>query len=151
MPRITISIPVDLKERLANPRVRKSINLSRVCQKALAREVHRVLDLPIDLERMESLLTRMREERETSQDQWFIKGIQAARVWIEHDAPYARLRHLGHQTAANRKRQLAQDPPPYLLKLLQEYRESSGFIEPSFVAGFAHMTGLLWEIVEKNL
>ena len=33
MPRITISIPTALKERLDNPQVRKSINVSRVCHR----------------------------------------------------------------------------------------------------------------------
>ena len=50
MPRITISIPAGLKQRLDDPRVRKTINVSRVCQEALSREIHRMLDLPLDLD-----------------------------------------------------------------------------------------------------
>jgi len=100
---------------------------------------------------MESLLERLREEQETAQDQWFTKGIQAAKDWVEHDASYAWLRQLGQQRSTLRLNQLSLHPPPFLVTLLENHRKSSGFVEPSFVAGFAHMTGLLWEIVEKNL
>jgi hypothetical protein len=151
MPRITISIPNDLKERITDPRVRKSINLSRICQAALSREVNRLLDLPASLARMESLLARLREEREESVDRWFREGMSAGRDWVEHEAPYARLRELGMATRRHRMDSLRDTPPAQLAVLLASRRKSPEFKESSFIEGWAHIVRILWEVVEKNL
>ncbi|HUT99911.1 MAG TPA: hypothetical protein VM425_00575 [Myxococcota bacterium] len=151
MPRITISIPNDLKERITDPRVRKSINLSRVCQAALSREVNRLLDLPASLARMEALLTRLREEKEESVDRWFREGISAGRDWVEHEAPYARLRELGLAGRERRVESLRGAPPDQLAAMLARLRGSTGFRESSLIEGWAHIVRILWEVVEKNL
>jgi hypothetical protein len=74
MPRITISIPTSLKQSLQDPRVRKSINISRICQEALSRAIRRMLDLPLELTRFEGVLSRLKEEREAAGDRWFKEG-----------------------------------------------------------------------------
>lgn len=151
MPRITISIPNDLKKRITDPRVRKSINLSWVCQKALRREVNRLLDLPTTLARMETLIERLRHEREKSLDRWFGQGVSAGRDWVEHEAPYARLRELGQAGLRRRIESLQSVPPAALTRELERLRDQTGFHESSFIEGWAHVTGILWEAVEKSL
>ena len=151
MSRITISIPNKLHERLRDPRVRKSINISRVCQEAIDREVRRIADLPLDLERVEGILARIRQELHQTDEQWFSWGVQAARDWIEHEAPYALLRQLGEVSQEKRRACLQTAPPGALDALLAKHRDEPGFSERSFLDGWAQMTGLLWEVIKKNL
>ena len=151
MPRITISIPVDLKQRLEDPLVKKSINISRTCQEALARVVHRLLDLPADLKRMEKLLSRLRRDHERSQDKWLSEGSAAAREWAEHEASYGLLQRLGKASLEERMSILRRAPPGPLRELLQRYRERDDFLEESFLEGWALLTGLLWEVVKKTV
>jgi len=100
---------------------------------------------------MESVLHRLREEREQSQDQWFSAGMNAARDWVEHEAPYAGLRLLGQASPVERIRLLQDDPPPYLSASLKSQSNAAGFSETSFLQGWSHMIGLLWEVIKKNL
>jgi len=151
MPRITISIPAGLKQRLDNPRVRKSINVSRVCQEALHREIHRMLDLPLDVQRMESILSRLQQEREKARDRWFTKGASAAREWVEHEAPYALLRQLGEASPSDRIRMLRQSPPLALSKGQKRLEKEIDSSPRSYLEGFARAVGLLWEVIDKNL
>ncbi len=151
MPRITISIPVDLKSHLADPRIRNALNISRVCQDALRREVRRLLDLPADIERMEALLARLREERERLDDKWFTLGSTAARDWVEHEASLARLRQLGDAPMDRRLALLRRDPPGRLAVLIQEHERLQDFDPDSFLQGWASMLGLMWGVIKRNL
>ena len=151
MPRITISIPADLKDRLRDPRIRKSVNISRICQKALHREVLRLLELPVDLLRMEDLISRMKQEREHTVDHWFWEGGQLAKDWVEHEAPYAFVRQLGKEPLSQRIELLKKNPPGILSQSIARLQTQQDFSESSFFEGFAHMAGLLWAVVEKNL
>jgi hypothetical protein len=151
MPRITISIPASLKQRLDDPRVRKSINVSRVCQEALAREIGRMLDLPLDLQRIESVLSRLKEERERALDRWFQEGSAAAREWVEHEAPYALLRQLGEASLGECLRILKHSPPPALKKAEKRLEKEKDFSLGSYLDGFARTVGLLWGVIDRNL
>ncbi len=151
MPRITISIPRDLQHRLADPRVRKSINVSRTCQDALRREVSRLLDLPLDVERIEQTLLRLRQERTEAQARWFQEGAAAARAWVEHEAGFARLRELGALPLPARLRALEAAPPPELAGALEAQRGGEGFDETSFLQGWATAVGLLWEALREKI
>jgi hypothetical protein len=151
MPRITISIPHDLQHRLADPRIRKSINVSRTCQDALRREVSRLLDLPLDLERIERTLQRLRQERTQVQSRWFQAGAAAAREWVEHEAGFARLRELGSLSIQARIRALRTAPSPELASALERQRAGEGFDEASFLQGWATALGLLWEALQEKI
>jgi hypothetical protein len=151
MPRITISIPTDLKRRLDDPLVKKSLNISRVCQEALARIVRRILDLPIDVRRMEFLLNRLRSDREERSGRWFGEGTRIARDWAEADASYAVLERLGTAPLTRRLELLAEDPPDALEAALVRHRPDPDFHEPSFLEGWATLVGLFWEVLKRNL
>lgn len=151
MPRLTISIPYDLRQRLSDPRAKKYINISRICQNALDREVRRITQLPSELERFDLLISRMRDERQKNFDLWFIKGAEAARDWVENEAPYAMLRQFGEAKQDRCISLLRDAAPPGLLLQLASHRKTSGFSEKSYLEGWAHMTGLLWDLVERNL
>jgi hypothetical protein len=151
MPRITISIPRDLQHRLADPLVRKSLNVSRVCQQALKREVNRLLDLPLDLERMEKILLRLREQHQVTQARWSDAGAAAARDWVEHAADYLALKGLGQASLSTRIGVLRATPSESLAAALARHRTEADFDEEAFLQGWAVAVGLLWEALQDKL
>jgi hypothetical protein len=151
MPRITISIPADLKDQLAEGRVRKGLNVSRICQEALRREVRRVLQLPLDLERMDLLLSRLRQQREQLQDQWFGMGANDARAWVEERASYQEMAGLGELGMQNRQSALKRRPPLALSESLQNLASQEGFNQESYTKGWATALGLMWEAIKDKL
>lgn len=151
MPRITISIPADLKERLQHPAVKQSVNISKVCQKALSRVVHRLLDLPVDVRRMEFLLSRLLREREAAGDRWFSQGTREARDWAEHEADHDALGALGRASLDRRLAMLRTAPPATLEARLASLRAEPGFDRDAFLEGWAHMLGLLWSVIKNDL
>lgn len=151
MPRITISIPADLKNQLAEGRVRKGLNVSRICQEALRREVRRVLHLPLDLERMDLVLSRLRQQREQLQDQWFGLGANDARAWVEERASYREVAGLGELGMQNRVSALNRRPPLALSESLQNLSSQEGFNRESYTKGWATALGLMWEAIKDKL
>lgn len=151
MPRVTISIPSGLRERLADPRIRNSLNISRICQDALRREVSRILDLPLTIARVELLIDRLKKEKETLTDRWVGEGARLARDWIEHEAPYAQLRQLGEVRPEERRALLKKTPPPSLQKAIEAHREETNFSEASLVEGFGQTVAVLWQVIQPNL
>jgi len=151
MPRITISIPNDLKRRLGDVRVKKALNVSRICQEALRHEVQRLLDLPLDLERMEALIARLRVEHRDQGDRWFELGSQAARDWIEHQAKLEELAQLGGLSMQQRISLLGRQPPSALVATIESSESEPGFHLESLLRGWAATVGLMWAVLAKNM
>jgi hypothetical protein len=151
MPRITISIPVELKRQLTDARVRQSLNVSRVCQAALRREVRKLLELPLDLARLEELLDRLRAERDGLQDRYHGLGAAAARDWVEHLSTYAQLSQLADLPLEERIARLEREPPATLAGLIAQHEGEEGFDPGAFRRGWATALGLLWEVIRKHL
>lgn len=151
MPRITISIPNDLKRRLTDARVKRALNVSRVCQEALRREVRRLLDLPLDLERMETLIDRLRAEHRQRKDRWFELGSRVAREWIEDQAELDELARLGESSMERRIDRLRHHPPAPLAAAIADGETEPDFHLGSLLRGFAATLGLMWDVIEKNL
>ncbi len=151
MPRITISIPDDLKRQLSDVRVRKALNVSRVCQEALRREVRRMLNLPLELERMEALLARLRLDFQDREEHWFSTGSANAKDWIEHEASLERLRDLGDLPADKRLERLRHQPPARLAELISQLEDAPDFDLESLLKGWAATLGLMWAVIKQNL
>ena len=151
MPRITISIPADLKRQLSDARVRQALNVSRVCQAALKREVRRLLDLPLDLARMETLLERLRTQRDGHLERFQGLGAAAARDWLEHQAAYAQIQQLCLLSLDERITQLQREPPAALIDLIHEHEREDGFDPDAMRRGWAVALGLLWDVIQRNL
>ena len=110
-----------------------------------------MLDLPLDLQRIEGILSRLKEERERARDRWFAEGSRAAREWVEHEAPYALLRQLGESSPGECIRMLRHSPPPALSKGQKRMKKEKDFSPGSYLEGFARTIGLLWEVIDRNL
>jgi hypothetical protein len=110
-----------------------------------------MLDLPLNLQRIEGVLSRLKQERERAGDRWFKEGSAAAREWVEHEAPYALLRQLGEASSGECLRMLKHAPPPALSKAQGRLKKEKDFSPRSYLEGFARTVGLLWEVIERNL
>ena len=151
MPRVTISIPAELKKQLGLAKVRQSINVSRICQAALRLEVRRLLDVPTDVERMNRLIERLRSEQDDGSNRWFLRGGSEARIWVENHATLAELRRLGELKQSNRIQKLGQEPPAFLGRSLEEHRSKSGFDKSSYLNGWEAAIGPMWETIKRHL
>lgn len=151
MPRITISIPLGLKEKLSDPRVRRSLNISRVCQQALERHIRRLYDLPLELERLGRFLDRMTRQQAEESRRWFHSGLREARDWLEHEASYAQVRLLGSADAARRLRLLQKNPPAPLREGLEARATVADFDRDGYLQGWIAAIGAYWQFLERNL
>lgn len=151
MPRVTISIPAELKEQLGQAKVRQALNVSRVCQRALRKEVQRLLDVPTDVDRMNRLIDRLRQERQDGSKRWFLLGSSEARIWVEEHATLADLRRFGEYRHAERIQQLRQEPPAFLRQCLEDHRSKKGFERSSYLDGWAATIGPMWETIKRHL
>jgi len=88
MPRLTVSVPQELHDRLEKWRDR--MNISRVCQEALEREVRRLEELPDDAKALTGLVERLSREKADGERQWFSQGVSDGMTWAR-GAGYADL------------------------------------------------------------
>jgi hypothetical protein len=96
MARLNITVPDELYERLE--RWRDHVNLSRVCQEALARELDKLEELPAELHRMQQALSRLGQEKAKVDRACFRKGVYDGLEWARQ-AEYPALKQWGEQAA----------------------------------------------------
>ena len=96
MARLNITVPDELYERLE--RWRDHVNLSRVCQEALARELDKLEELPAELHRMQQALSRLGQEKAKVDRAGFRKGVYDGLEWARQ-AEYPALKQWGEQAA----------------------------------------------------
>ena len=96
MARLNITVPDEMYERLE--RWRDHVNLSRVCQEAIARELDKLEELPAELQRMKQALSRLGQEKSKVEKTCFRKGVYDALEWAR-EAEYPQLKRWGEQAA----------------------------------------------------
>ncbi|RLB54831.1 MAG: hypothetical protein DRI34_11455 [Deltaproteobacteria bacterium] len=131
--------------------MRRSLNISRVCQQALDRQIRRLHDLPLEVERLGRFLDRMARQQERESRQWFQHGLQEARDWLEHEASYAQVRLLGSANAARRLRRLLSAPPGPLREGLESRAAVADFDRDGYLQGWVAAIGAYWQFLERNL
>jgi hypothetical protein len=92
--RLNITIPDELYERIETWRDR--INLSRICQDAIARELEKLELVPEDVRGMQRALSRLGEQKAKFERSWFRKGVYDGLEWAR-DADYPVLKRWGEQ------------------------------------------------------
>lgn len=92
MARLNITIPDELYAALAP--WRDHINISKVCQEALAREVAKLNDLPRQAAELAALVERMQQEKANAEKFAFGQGLTDSIAWAR-GASYAELRRWG--------------------------------------------------------
>lgn len=95
--RLNITVPDELYERIE--RWRERLNLSRICQDAIAREIDKLELVPEDVRRMQQALSRLGEQKAKVERACFRKGVYDGLEWAR-EADYPLLKRWGEQPAA---------------------------------------------------
>lgn len=96
MARMNITIPDELYGRLE--RWRDRVNVSRICQDAITRELNKLEELPSEVTQMQRALARLGQQKAQVDRLSFRKGVYDGLEWAR-DAEYPALKQWGEQTA----------------------------------------------------
>lgn len=94
MARLNITVPDELYQRIEKWRDR--LNLSRLCQDAISREIDKLELVPEDVRQMHEALSRLGEEKANVERSCFRKGVYDGLEWAR-EAEYAALKQWGEQ------------------------------------------------------
>lgn len=92
MPRLNITVPQELYERI--DRWRDRLNLSRICQEAIARELSKLEEIPDEVRTMHEALDRLQREKAAAERSWFRRGVHDGLEWAR-GAEYGTLKRWG--------------------------------------------------------
>lgn len=145
MARLNITIPDELYAALQP--WRDHINISKVCQEALAREVAKLNDVPRQAAELAVLVERMQQEKAHAEKFAFAQGLTDSVTWAR-GASYAELRRWGEfgEKAASRG-----GIDGALQDALQRYRVDTSFDEQSYRQGWVTGIGEVWERVRDKV
>lgn len=144
MPRLNITIPDELYIALEPWRDR--INISKVCQDALAREVAKLNDLPRQAAELAALVERLQQEKAHAEKFAFAQGLTDSVTWAR-GASYAELRRWGElgETAASG----GGDGP--LQAALRRHRDDPAFEERPYRQGWVMGIEEVWQRVRDKV
>ena len=145
MARLNITIPDELYAALEP--WRDHINISRVCQEALAREVAKLNDLPRQAAELTALIERMQQEKAHGEKFAFAQGLTDSVAWARA-ASYAELRLWGELGEKGASRAKGHGP---LQDELGRYRDDPSFDEQSYRHGWVTGIGEVWERVRDKV
>ena len=146
MARLNITIPDELYAALEMWRGR--INISKVCQEAIAKELAKLQDLPRQAVELDTLVDRLREEKATSDKAFFAQGVSDAIAWAR-GAPYQELRLCGeHGQHEGRGRDRW---PEALQRALRRYASDPTFDEAAYAQGWLAGVSEVWQRVKDKV
>jgi hypothetical protein len=143
MPRLTISVPDELHRSLE--RFRDRLNISRVCQEALAREIAKLEQLPRGALELEKLVERLRDEKAATDRQWFAQGATDGIDWTR-GAAYPEL-----VAAADPAQALGKQGRDAIRAGVRRHGRTVGFDEESYVAGWRTAAAEVWARVRETV
>lgn len=145
MARLNITIPDDLYAALEP--WRDQINISKVCQDALAREVAKLNDLPRQAAELTALVERMQQEKASAEKFAFAQGLTDSVAWAR-GASYTELKRWGELDAADHPR--AGDNGA-LETDLQRHRNDPAFDEQAYRQGWVMGAREVWQRVRDKV
>lgn len=143
MARLTISVPDDLRRSLE--RLRDRINVSKICQEALAKEIAKLEQLPRRALELEEMVERLRDEKAAADKQWFAQGVTDGISWTR-GASYPEL-----LAAAEPSQPLGKEGKAAVRAGLKRHRGTPGFDEESYVAGWRIAAAEVWARVKETV
>jgi hypothetical protein len=143
MARLTVSIPQDLHDRL--DRWRDNINISRICQEALERELRRLEELPEDAVALGDMVRRLSKEKADGDRRWFSQGVADGMTWAR-SAGYVDLRATaeGSPTATSAAKTALQQGAA-------AHRSDPGFGTDAYESGWRFAAAEIWRRVEPKI
>lgn len=146
MPRLNITVPDDLYEALEKWRDR--LNISKICQEAIAREVAKLEDLPRQAVELEALVERLRQEKAHVEKFYFAQGVTDGIAWAR-GASYVELQRCGE---SGRLEQPARDDRAKALEhALRRYRQDPAFDEQTYLEGWRAGVREVWRRVKDKV
>ncbi len=94
MARLNITVPEELYARMEKWRDR--LNLSRICQEAISRELNKIEEIPEEVRNMHEALSRLGQQKAKADRSSFRKGVYDGLEWARQ-AEYAFLKRWGEQ------------------------------------------------------
>lgn len=143
MPRLTVSVPRDLHDRLEKWRDR--LNISKVCQEALERELRRLEELPEDAKALADLVERLARENADGQRRWFTQGVSDGMTWAQ-GASYIDLK-----AAAGKVEETTTNLDSAIERSAARYDGLADFDEDSYVAGWRFAASEVWRRVKTKI
>jgi hypothetical protein len=143
MARLTVSVPQDLHDRL--DRWRDNINISRICQEALERELRRLEELPQDAIVLGDMVKRLSAEKADGDQHWFSQGVADGMTWAR-GAAYVDLKE-----AAMSSLDASPGAKAAVRKGATAHRSQPGFETDAYESGWRFAAAEIWRRVEAKL
>jgi hypothetical protein len=143
MARLTVSVPQDLHERL--DRWRENINISRICQEALERELRRLEELPQDAIVLGDMVRRLSAEKADGDRQWFSQGVSDGMTWAR-GAAYVDLKSVAMSSVDG-----SPGAKAAVRKGATVHRSQPGFDTDAYESGWRFAAAEIWRRVEAKL
>jgi post-segregation antitoxin (ccd killing protein) len=145
MARLNITIPDELYASLAP--WRDHINISKVCQEALTRELAKLNDLPRQAAELSDLIDRLHLEKANAEKFAFAQGLTDSVTWTR-GASYAELRRWGELGEAGAARA---DDNAAFEAALQRHRDEPAFDERAYREGWMMGIKEVWQRVRDKV
>jgi post-segregation antitoxin (ccd killing protein) len=146
MARLNITVPDGLYEALEKWRDR--LNISKICQDAIAREIAKLEDLPQQAAELEALVERLREEKARGEKADFAQGVSDGIAWAR-GAPYEELRLWGQRDGLERA---ARDGGPGAFRAaLHRYRSTRPVDDKAHTEGWMAGVREVWQRVRDKV
>lgn len=146
MARLNITIADELYDALEKWRDR--LNISRVCQEAIAREVAKLEELPRAAAELEALVERLHQEKAVTERFWFAQGVTDGIAWTR-GAPYAELRRWGELGAVD---QAGDDGGSRALETARRrYAKQADFDDKALMEGWLAGVREVWQRVKDRV
>lgn len=146
MPRLNITISDDLYAALQPWRDR--LNVSRICQEALTREVAKLNDLPRQAAELAELVERLQKEKAFAEKFAYAQGVSDGVAW-SRGASYGELRRWGKCGEAEVRR--TGDGELALQAALHRYQDDPAFDEQTYREGWCAGIQEVWQRVRDNV
>lgn len=146
MARLNITVPDDLYKRVEKWRDR--INLSRVCQEAIRRELDKLEQVPEQVREMREALSRLEREKAKIERSCFRKGVYDGLEWAR-GADYASLKRWGEQpTTAEALEEVLRGPAA---RSAAAHHDGPGWVPRSYAEGWIAGVNQFWERAKNHL
>jgi hypothetical protein len=143
--RLNITVPDELYQRVE--RWRERINLSRVCQDAIARELDKLEQLPDEVQSMHAALTRLGREKAKVDRTCFRKGVFDGLEWAR-GAEYGLLRRWGERQGDEAFDEALAGPAA---ESASQHEEDPSWDARPYAEGWMAGVQQFWQRARKNL
>jgi hypothetical protein len=146
MARLNITISDELYKALEQ--WRDHLNLSKICQEAIAREVAKLEELPKAMMELETLVARLQQEKDHTETFWFGQGVTDGVAWAR-GASYSALRFWGERKGLE---PLSREDDERALQMAKrQYRKDPTFDTKPYTDGWVAGVKEVWQRVKNTI